>query len=133
MQRVEAPQIAGLIQANTETLVATTPEKTQGKSTQKPAEKTEVLLGIKGIPGIGKSIIMETLMPNMLGEDLIVSVANADRDIWGDFNYAIHNKLIVNMEESKVKSIDINIVLFKSTIFIIYESNCETYQFRYTN
>jgi methionyl-tRNA synthetase len=40
MQRVEAPQIAGLIQANTETLVATTPEKTQGKSTQKPAEKT---------------------------------------------------------------------------------------------
>ena len=69
---------------------------------QKPAEKVGVALFLKSnVQGVGKSLIYEALMTNMLGERYCFSVSKVDRHLFGDFNSHLSKKLFIFYDECK--------------------------------
>ncbi len=65
---------------------------------QNPTKKSEVMLVLKGKKGIGKSDLI-LMLGRMLSEDYVFETRDPAREVWGSFNDAIENKILVNIDE----------------------------------
>ena len=65
---------------------------------QKPAYKNNVALLFKSKQGMGKDLFY-TMLERMIGSKYCGNTSRPERDIFGDFNSFLHNKLLVVMNE----------------------------------
>ena len=65
---------------------------------QKPAFKNNVALLFKSKQGMGKDLFY-TMLERMIGSKYCGNTSRPERDIFGDFNSFLHNKLLVVMNE----------------------------------
>lgn len=66
---------------------------------QQPYRKSEVLVGIKSlVEGVKKTFLYD-LFTAMMGRELTSKIENPERDLFGDFNELIMNKIFILLEE----------------------------------
>lgn len=64
-----------------------------------PGEKIAISWLLKSIPGLGKELVFFGLLKSMLGSDYVSMIANAERDVFGDFNSLLSGKLFIALDE----------------------------------
>ena len=69
---------------------------------QKPAEKNNVALLFKSKQGLGKDMFYQ-MLEKMIGQKYSGNTARPERDIFGDFNLFLRNKILVVMNELDAK------------------------------
>ena len=60
---------------------------------QNPTKKTDTIIMYKGIQGCGKSIFVDNFANNIIGQNYSVSTANPERQLLGNFNGLLINKV----------------------------------------
>ena len=65
---------------------------------QKPMERSEIMIVLKGRKGIGKSDFSE-MVKAMMGTAYWAKTADPLRDLWGNFNDLMENKTFVHIDE----------------------------------
>lgn len=65
---------------------------------QQPTNKSEIMIVLKGKKGIGKSDFV-LMLGRMLNEDYVFETRDPAKEVWGSFNDAIENKILVNIDE----------------------------------
>lgn len=69
---------------------------------QKPSEIPRVAIITKSEEGIGKNIFFD-FITDIIGHEYSISVSDANESLFGDFNDIRENKLIINIDELKLK------------------------------
>lgn len=65
---------------------------------QNPTRKSEIMIVLKGKKGIGKSDFV-LMLGRLFGEDYVFETRDPAGEVWGNFNDAIRNKILVNIDE----------------------------------
>ena len=65
---------------------------------QNPTRKSEIMIVIKGKKGIGKSDYV-LMLGRLFGEDYLFETRDPASEVWGSFNDALKNKILVNIDE----------------------------------
>jgi hypothetical protein len=68
-----------------------------------PALKNNIALIFKSKPGFGKSMTF-TFFSNLIGTKYCTSIKKPERDVFGDFNGLVHNKVLICFEELNAKT-----------------------------
>jgi len=66
---------------------------------QNPTKKTDTIIMYKGIQGCGKSIFVDNFANNIIGQNYSVSTANPERQLLGNFNGLLINKVFAVCNE----------------------------------
>jgi virulence-associated protein VapD len=66
---------------------------------QNPTKKTDTVIVYKGTQGCGKSIFVDNFANNIIGENYSVSTANPERQLLGNFNGLLLNKVFAVCNE----------------------------------
>lgn len=82
---------------------------------QKPMERSEIMIVLKGRKGIGKSDFSE-MIKNMMGVEYWLDTSEPSEEIFGKFNDALARKLFVNIDEPEGFDCEKNIEKMKHAI-----------------
>ena len=95
---------------------------------QKPGKKPNTMLLFRTQDGLGKQIFYD-ILTKMIGKDLCYKTHNIDRDIFGNFNQKINNKILIILDEMNDKLSKPKADLIKSFV----TSTEETINMKYKN
>ncbi len=82
---------------------------------QYPTDKNEIMIVLKGKKGIGKSDLV-LMMGRMFGEEYVFETRDPAREVWGGFNGALEDKVLVNIDEPEGIDNEKNIEKMKGAI-----------------
>lgn len=82
---------------------------------QKPSVKTGIGMVWKSVQGVGKGIILETLMAKLLGK-YFSHVGDPKTQLFGQFGEARNRKLLVNIDDANVGDVKMNMERLKGFI-----------------
>ena len=82
---------------------------------QKPMERSEIMIVLKGRKGIGKSDFSE-MVKNMMGVEYWLDTSEPSEEIFGKFNDGIARKLFINIDEPEGFDCEKNIEKMKHAI-----------------
>ena len=66
---------------------------------QYPDRKSDIAICIKTVPGLGKELGIFNLLTSIIGEQYCYLCQNPGRDIFGNFNGSLKNKLLIVIDE----------------------------------
>ena len=69
---------------------------------QKPGDKTRVAILIKSSPGIGKKLGLFVPLSTIIGEKFCLCTPDYAKDIFGEFNDMVRNKILVVLDNMKM-------------------------------
>jgi hypothetical protein len=78
-------------------------------------KKTGICPVLKGRPGCGKSTVY-TILEKLFGKKYCLTTARCDKDFFGQFNWILYKKLLININEAEYSCFQHNMEVFKSLI-----------------